>query len=115
MDNCYIQKTMKIGIYIGSFNPVHIGHIDIVNYLINNKILDKVVIVPTLGYWNKDNLIDIKHRINMLKFFESENIKIDKKLINANNINCLGTHFVKINLHKKVNAELKVTLLGGES
>lgn len=70
---------MKIGIYIGSFNPVHIGHIDIVNYLINNKILDKVVIVPTLGYWNKDNLIDIKHRINMLKFFESENIKIDKE------------------------------------
>lgn len=44
-----------------------------------------------------------------------KNIKIDKKLINANNINCLGTHFVKINLHKKVNAELKVTLLGGES
>ena len=79
MDNCYIQKTTKIGIYIGSFNPVHIGHIDIVNYLINNKILDKVVIVPTLGYWNKDNLIDIKHRINMLKFFESENIKIDKE------------------------------------
>ncbi len=44
-----------------------------------------------------------------------KNIKVDKKLINANNINCLGTHFVKINLHKKVNAELKVTLLGGES
>jgi len=44
-----------------------------------------------------------------------KNIKIDKKLIDANNINCLGTHFVKINLHKKVNAELKVILLGGES
>lgn len=42
------------------------------------------------------------------------NIKIDKKQIDANNINCLGTHYVKINLHKKVTAELKVILLGGE-
>ena len=42
------------------------------------------------------------------------NIKIDKKQIDANNINCLGTHYGKINLHKKVTAELKVILLGGE-
>ncbi|MCI8330663.1 MAG: 50S ribosomal protein L9 [Bacilli bacterium] len=43
-----------------------------------------------------------------------KDIKIDKKLITANNINCLGTHYVTIDLHKKVKAELKVTLLGGE-
>lgn len=43
-----------------------------------------------------------------------QNIKIDKKIIDANNINCLGVHFVKINLHKKVTAQLKVHLLGGE-
>ena len=27
---------MRLGIYIGSFNPVHIGHIDVVNYLLKN-------------------------------------------------------------------------------
>ena len=42
------------------------------------------------------------------------NIKIDKKLIEANNVNCLGTHLIKINLHKKVIAELRVRLLGGD-
>ena len=50
---------MKLGIYIGSFNPPHIGHIDITNYLLYNKIVDKILIVPTLNYWNKNNLIDI--------------------------------------------------------
>lgn len=70
---------MKIGIYVGSFNPPHVGHIDIINYLINSNILDKVLIVPTLNYWNKKNLIDITHRINMLKYFENDNIKIDNK------------------------------------
>lgn len=68
---------MKLGIYIGSFNPPHKGHIDVVNYLLINNYVDRVLIVPTLGYWNKDNLIDIKDRINMLKFFENKNIKVD--------------------------------------
>ena len=70
---------MRLGVYVGSFNPVHIGHIDVVNYLINEKYVDKVLIVPTLNYWNKNNLIDIKHRINMLKIFENKKIKIDTK------------------------------------
>ena len=68
---------MKLGVYIGSFNPVHIGHIDVVNFLLNKNIVDKVLIVPTLNYWNKNNLIDLKHRINMLKFFENSNILVD--------------------------------------
>ena len=67
---------MKIGVYVGSFNPVHIGHIHIVNYLIDNNYLDKVIIIPTKGYWDKDNLIDLKHRINMLKYLENDFIMI---------------------------------------
>ena len=41
-------------------------------------------------------------------------IKADKKKISSDALNSLGTHVVKINLHKKVIAELKVTLKGGE-
>ena len=42
---------------------------------------------------------------------KNKNIIIDKKLIDKDmNINCLGTHIVKINLHKSVVAELKVEL-----
>ena len=68
---------MRLGIYIGSFNPVHKGHIDVVNYLIKNDYVDKILIVPTLGYWDKQDLVDIKHRINMLKIFENDQIMVD--------------------------------------
>lgn len=67
---------MKIGIYVGSFNPPHLGHIKIVNHLVDNY-LDKVIIIPTGNYWDKQDLINVKDRINMLKFFENENIMID--------------------------------------
>lgn len=39
---------------------------------------------------------------------------IDKKIINAENLNTLGTHIVKINLHKQVTTELNVVLKDGE-
>lgn len=39
---------------------------------------------------------------------------IDKKIINAENLNTLGTHIVKINLHKQVTAKLNVVLKDGE-
>ena len=39
---------------------------------------------------------------------------IDKKIINAENLNTLGTHIVKINLHKQVTAEVNVVLKDGE-
>ena len=68
---------MKLGIFMGSFNPPHKGHIGVTNYLLDNGYVDKILVVPTLNYWNKNNLIDIKDRINMLKFYESDNIIID--------------------------------------
>lgn len=70
---------MKLGVYIGSFNPVHNGHIAVVNYLLDNNIVDRVLIVPTGSYWDKTDLVDIKDRINMLKFFETDKVLIDDK------------------------------------
>ena len=45
---------MRLGVYVGSFNPVHKGHIKIINYLLNN-VLDKVLVIPTGNYWDKNN------------------------------------------------------------
>ena len=69
---------MKIGIYVGSFNPPHKGHIKIVNHLIKNY-LDKIIIIPTGNYWDKLDLVSINDRINMLRLYECENIIIDKE------------------------------------
>ena len=37
---------MKIGIYGGSFNPVHNGHLNIVKYVLNQLKLDKIIVIP---------------------------------------------------------------------
>lgn len=68
---------MKLGIYVGSFNPVHEGHIKVVNYLLENNYIDKVIILATPNYWDKKDLTELKHRVNMLRFYENENIIID--------------------------------------
>ena len=68
---------MKLGVYIGSFNPPHKGHIYVTNYLLDNKVVDKVLIIPTGSYWDKQNLAPLKDRINMLKLYETKNIIID--------------------------------------
>ncbi|MEG0576913.1 MAG: adenylyltransferase/cytidyltransferase family protein, partial [Bacilli bacterium] len=71
---------MKIGVYVGSFDPVHLGHLQIINYLLSSKTIDKIIVIPTGNYWNKKNLTDIKDRIDMLKLFETESIIIDSEL-----------------------------------
>ena len=70
---------MKIGVFVGSFDPVHNGHINLANYLVNKKIVDKVLIVPTGNYWDKQNLSNINHRLNMLNLVKNDNIIIDNK------------------------------------
>ena len=37
----------KTGIYSGSFNPIHFGHIRLANYLIKSKLVDDVLIIPS--------------------------------------------------------------------
>ena len=60
---------MKIAIFGGSFNPPHIMHKQIALSLVNNKYVDKVIFVPTGSKYNKENLIENKHRLNMLKIY----------------------------------------------
>ncbi len=68
---------MKIGIYGGAFNPVHLSHIEIVKELLKRKYLDKIIIVPVGNYYKKDGLIDFQDRYNMLKLvFKNKNIII---------------------------------------
>ena len=39
---------MKIALYLGSFNPFHKGHLEVVKTALNDFKMDRVVIVPTM-------------------------------------------------------------------
>lgn len=59
---------MKIGIFGGSFNPIHVMHEKMATTLIKNNYVDKVIFVPTGSkYEYKNNLIADKDRLNMIK------------------------------------------------
>ena len=63
---------MKIGVYVGSFDPIHTGHIKVMDYLIENKYLDKIIIMATIDYWNKKTVASVEHRNEMLKLINRD-------------------------------------------
>jgi len=57
------------GIFGGTFNPVHLGHINIALKLIQLKKVEQVIFIPALQppHKLKDNIAPQKHRLAMLK------------------------------------------------
>ena len=59
---------MKIGLYFGTFNPIHIGHLIIANHMAENSELDQVwmVVTPHNPLKKKNTLLDDYHRLEMV-------------------------------------------------
>ena len=59
---------MKIGLYFGSFNPIHIGHLIIANHVAENSNLDQVwmVVTPHNPLKNKQTLLDDYQRLHLV-------------------------------------------------
>lgn len=60
---------MKIGLFGGTFNPVHTGHVKLVENFKEKLNLDKVLVIPTAQPPHKEakELVSSEDRINMLK------------------------------------------------
>ncbi|EPR72201.1 Nicotinate-nucleotide adenylyltransferase [Winogradskyella psychrotolerans RS-3] len=59
---------MKIGLYFGTFNPIHVGHLTIANHLAEHSDLDQVwfVVTPLSPFKKKSSLLDNYHRLEMV-------------------------------------------------
>jgi nicotinate-nucleotide adenylyltransferase len=59
---------MKIGLYFGTFNPIHIGHLIIANHMAEYAGLDQVwmVVTPHNPLKKKSTLLDDYHRLQMV-------------------------------------------------
>lgn len=68
---------MKIGIFGGSFNPPHKMHESIASQLIERKIIDKVIFVPTSNFYPKAGLISDEERLSMLKLLIKDKKEYD--------------------------------------
>ena len=60
---------MKIGLFFGSFNPIHTGHLIIANYMANHTALDKVwlVVSPQNPLKKYGDLVNTYDRLEMAK------------------------------------------------
>ena len=59
---------MKIGLYFGTFNPIHIGHLIIANHMAEFSNLDQIwmVVTPHNPLKKKNTLLDDYHRLQMV-------------------------------------------------
>ncbi len=58
----------NIGLYFGTFNPIHIGHLIIANHMVENSDLDEIwmVVTPHNPFKKKSSLLDNHHRFEMV-------------------------------------------------
>ncbi len=67
---------MKIGLFGGSFSPLHSSHISIIKQAQNFYALDKVLLIPTYNPPHKALKDDYDHRVNMLRLFVEDAIGV---------------------------------------
>jgi nicotinate-nucleotide adenylyltransferase len=75
-EDMVIEK--KIGLYFGSFNPIHVGHLVIGNYVVQSTDLDEVwfVVSPHNPHKKKANLLADNHRLEMVRIAVEDNPKL---------------------------------------
>ena len=82
------DKTLKIGLFGGTFNPIHHGHLINAQIVLEELSLDKILFIPSKMPVHKEleGLAVAEDRFNMIKaavddnpFFEVSRIEIDRK------------------------------------
>jgi nicotinate-nucleotide adenylyltransferase len=69
---------MKIGLYFGSFNPIHVGHLIIANHMAEHSDLDQIwmVVTPHNPHKQKNTLLDDYQRLHLVRLATEDYPKI---------------------------------------
>lgn len=69
---------MKVGLYFGTFNPIHVGHLIIANHIVENSDLDQLwmVVTPHNPLKKKSGLLADYHRLQMVHLATQDYDKI---------------------------------------
>ncbi|MBS1782772.1 MAG: nicotinate-nucleotide adenylyltransferase [Bacteroidetes bacterium] len=68
---------MHIGLYFGSFNPIHIGHLIVANHIVENTEIDKVwfVVSPHNPLKEEHTLLNEYDRLHLVELAIRDNVK----------------------------------------
>jgi nicotinate-nucleotide adenylyltransferase len=69
---------MKIGLFFGSFNPIHVGHLIIANYMAQHSDLEQIwlVVSPHNPLKDKKTLARDRDRLNMIELAIENNARL---------------------------------------
>ena len=77
-----MKKKRNIGLFFGSFNPIHVGHLIIANYMANHTDLDEVwlVVSPHNPLKEKSSLANQFDRLEMVEqaLSAAENLRVSQ-------------------------------------
>lgn len=106
---------MKIGLFGGTFDPIHIGHLIVMENVINTMNLDKIYILPNSNPPHKvqNKKTDINIRIKMVKEAISDNHKIEINDYDYRN-NSIHYTYQTIDYFKKTYPDDKFYFIIGE-
>lgn len=111
----------KIGVFGGTFNPIHNGHVSLGVYCKDELSLDKLMLIPTYTPPHKSSseLAEEEHRVNMCKlateqygYFEVSDIEIERKgkSYTYETLNSLKEIYTEDELYLIVGADMFLTL-----
>lgn len=85
---------MKIGLYGGTFDPIHVGHLIVMENTLNFMDLDKIIVLPSSNPPHKQNKkkTDTKIRIEMVEAAIRDNDKLVLSTFEANDNSVIYTH-----------------------
>ncbi len=69
---------MKIGLYFGSFNPIHVAHLIIANHILNETDIEKIwfIVSPHNPIKNETGLLNEYHRLHLIRLATEEDNRI---------------------------------------
>jgi len=99
---------MNIGLYFGTFDPIHLGHINIANFLIKKGTFKKIwfIVTPQNPVKSNNNITDFIHRYEMVKIQVKNNdqmqasdieLNLEKPNYTINTLNYLSSKFINYN------------------
>lgn len=73
------ESTERIGVFGGSFDPVHIGHLIIAQDAVEQLELDRLIFVPTTVSPHKQHCqpVEGRHRLEMLELATENNLRFE--------------------------------------
>ena len=108
---------MKIGLFGGTFDPIHLGHLIVMENVLNFMNLDKIIILPSSNpphKLNKDKT-DVKLRVDMVKKAIENNNRIILSTFEADNNEVIYSYQTINYFKEKYSADEFYYIMGEDS